>query len=231
MKKSILVVDDDPRISDLLKEYLTQNNYLCTIVDSPSKCILELKKHKFDLILLDIILPEMDGFELCKKIRKNYDTPVIMLTSKSDVVDKIVGLEVGADDYVAKPFELRELLARITSVLRRTESTLKNQPVIKFKNLVIDSNKRTVYFNDAEFRLTSSEFELLLLFAQNNGNVLSREEIMSKTRGISWDSYNRSVDVMVSRLRNKLKSQLREKKELLVTVHSVGYMFYAEEDD
>ena len=231
MKKSVLVIDDDTKISSLLYEYLTQNNYLCTTVDSPSQSLSELKNHQFDLILLDIMLPEMDGFELCKKIRKKYDTPVIMLTSKSDVVDKIVGLEVGADDYVAKPFELRELLARIASVLRRTESRLKNQPVIKFKNLVIDSNKRTAYFKDSEFHLTSSEFELLLLFAQNNGNVLSREEIMTKTRGISWDSYNRSVDVMVSRLRNKLKSQLGEKKELLVTVHSVGYMFYAEEDE
>ena len=231
MKKSILVIDDDTKISNLLYEYLTQNNYLCTIVDSPSQSLSELQNHQYDLILLDIMLPEMDGFELCKKIRKNYDTPIIMLTSRSDVVDKIVGLEVGADDYIAKPFELRELLARISSVLRRTQSKLTGHPILKFKNLIIDSNKRTAYFKKEEFSLTSSEFELLLLFAQNNGNVLSREEIMKRTRGISWESFNRSVDVMVSRLRNKLKSQTGVKKELLKTVHSVGYMFYAEEDE
>jgi DNA-binding response OmpR family regulator len=174
------------------------------------------------------MLPEMDGFETCRLIRKDYDTPIIMLTARGEVTDKVVGLELGADDYLAKPFEPRELLARIQAVLRRNEIKLKKNDVIQFKNLDVDGNQRTAFVHGKNLELTSTEFELLYLFVKNNGKVLSRDEIMQNTKGISWMSFDRSVDVMVSRLRNKLKAAVNKKEQMIKTVHAVGYMFFAE---
>ena len=206
MNKSILIIDDDTKLNELLSEYLTNNGYICIVSETPSDAFTKLRKNNFDLIILDIMLPEMDGFEVCKLIRKEYDTPIIMLTARGEVTDKIVGLELGADDYLQKPFEPRELLARISSIVRRVEGKLKLSTNVKFKNLMIDVNKRTAFINEKDIELTTAEFELLFLFAKNNGKVLSRDDLMKNTRGISWESYNRSVDVMVSRLRSKLKN-------------------------
>jgi two-component system, OmpR family, phosphate regulon response regulator OmpR len=230
MNKSILIIDDDTKLNELLSEYLTKNGYNCEKSEAPSDAFTKIKKNDFDVIILDIMLPEMDGFEVCKIIRKDYDTPIIMLTARGEVTDKIIGLELGADDYLPKPFEPRELLARITSIMRRIDGKLKLSTQIKFKNLIIDINKRTAFINEKDVELTTAEFELLTLFAKNNGKVLSRDELMKNTRGISWESYNRSVDVMVSRLRSKLKSLSPKKEDYIKTVHSVGYMFFAEEE-
>lgn len=230
MNKSILIIDDDTKLNELLSEYLTKSGYNCATSESPSDAFSKIKKNDFDVIILDIMLPEMDGFEVCKVIRKEYDTPIIMLTARGEVTDKIIGLELGADDYLPKPFEPRELLARISSIIRRVEGKLKFVSQIKFKNLTIDVNKRAGYINNVDIELTTAEFELLFLFAKNNGKVLSRDDLMKNTRGISWESYNRSVDVMVSRLRSKLKSFSPKKEELIKTVHSIGYMFFAEEE-
>lgn len=230
MNKTILIIDDDTKLDELLSEYLTNNGYICFVSETPSDAFTKLKKNNFDLIILDIMLPEMDGFEVCKNIRKEYDTPIIMLTARGEVTDKIVGLELGADDYLQKPFEPRELLARISSIVRRVEGKLKLSANVKFKNLTIDINKRTAFINEKDVELTTAEFELLLLFAKNNGKVLSRDDLMKNTRGISWESYNRSVDVMVSRLRSKLKNFSPKKEDYIKTVHSVGYMFFAEEE-
>jgi DNA-binding response OmpR family regulator len=229
MPKSILIIDDDLKIIELLSEYLENNNYICTAAEVPSAGIAKLKNQHFDLIILDVMMPEMNGFEVCQIIRKDYDIPIIMLTSRADVTDKVVGLEMGADDYIAKPFELRELLARIGTILRRADGKIRNHQVLKFRNLVIDSNKRTAFYKNKDVKLSSTEFDLLLLFAANNGKVLSREDIMKNTRGISWESFDRSVDVMVSRLRNKFKLVVKDQKDLIKTVHSVGYIFYTEE--
>ncbi|MBI5403669.1 MAG: response regulator transcription factor [Ignavibacteriae bacterium] len=230
MNKSILIIDDDTKLNALLSEYLTNNGYSCTASELPSDALSKIKKNNFDLIILDVMLPEMDGFEVCKTIRKEYDIPIIMLTARGGVTDKIVGLELGADDYLPKPFEPRELIARITSVMRRVEGKLKLSSLIKFKNLSIDVSKRAAYIDNKDIELTTAEFELLYLFAKHNGKVLSRDDLMKNTRGISWESYNRSVDVMVSRLRSKLKSFSPKKEDYIKTVHSVGYMFFAEEE-
>lgn len=230
MNKSILIIDDDTKLNELLSEYLTNNGYICIVSETPSDAFTKLRKNNFDLIILDIMLPEMDGFEVCKLIRKEYDTPIIMLTARGEVTDKIVGLELGADDYLQKPFEPRELLARISSIVRRVEGKLKLSTNVKFKNLMIDVNKRTAFINEKDIELTTAEFELLFLFAKNNGKVLSRDDLMKNTRGISWESYNRSVDVMVSRLRSKLKNFSPKREDYIKTVHSVGYMFFAEEE-
>ncbi|HJY64030.1 MAG TPA: response regulator transcription factor [Ignavibacteria bacterium] len=226
MAKSILTIDDDSKLNSLITEYLEKNGFKSTTVENPKDGIVKLKNHHYDLLILDIMLPEMDGFETCKQIRKESDIPIIMLTARGEVTDKIVGLELGADDYLAKPFEPRELLARIQSVLRRTEPKLKSNELIKLKNFVLDPNKRTAMYNNKDMELTSTEYELLLLFVKHNGKVLSRDEIMQNTRGISWMSFDRSVDVMVSRLRNKFKSLGKSKEQIIKTVHSVGYMFF-----
>jgi DNA-binding response OmpR family regulator len=230
MSKSILVIDDDERLNELLKEYLGKYNFIVAASETPNEGLVKIRNNHYDLIILDIMLPEMDGFETCKLIRKEYETPIIMLTARGEVTDKVVGLELGADDYLPKPFEPRELLARIQSVLRRYENKYKKNEVIKFKHLFIDPNKRTAVYFNKDLELTSTEFELLMLFVKHNGKVISRDEIMQNTRGISWMSYDRSVDVMVSRLRNKFKSIHSQKEQVIKTIHSVGYMFFAEEE-
>jgi DNA-binding response OmpR family regulator len=158
-----------------------------------------------------------------------------MLTARGEVTDKIVGLELGADDYLAKPFEPRELLARIQSVLRRLEQRFKKNEMLKFNSpageIIVDPNKRTALLNKKDLELTSTEFDLLMLFVKHNGKVLSRDEIMQNTRGISWMSFDRSVDVMVSRLRNKLKHKNNKKDQIIKTVHTIGYMFFAEVEE
>lgn len=229
MSKSILIIDDDTKLNDLLAEYLGKNGLKTTSVEVPSDGLVKLKNNHYDLIILDVMLPEMDGFETMKQIRKDYDTPIVMLTARGEVTDKVVGLELGADDYLPKPFEPRELLARIQSVLRRSEIKLKKNENITLKNLKVDQNKRAAYYNGKDMELTSTEYELLLLFVSHNGKVLSRDEIMQNTRGISWMSFDRSVDVMVSRLRNKFKSLGNKSDKVIKTVHSVGYMFFLDE--
>lgn len=226
MSKSILIIDDDSKLNDLLREYLGKNNFKTVSVENSADGLVKLKNQHYDLIILDVMLPGMDGFETVKQIRKDYETPVVMLTARGEVTDKVVGLELGADDYLPKPFEPRELLARIQSVLRRSEIKLKKNEMIKLKNLVVDPNKRAALYNNKDMELTSTEYELLLLFVKSNGKVLSRDEIMLNTRGISWMSFDRSVDVMVSRLRNKFKSLGNKKEQVIKTVHSIGYMFF-----
>jgi DNA-binding response OmpR family regulator len=230
MSKTILVIDDDDKLNELLEEYLGKYNYKVSTAETPAEGFTKLKLNHFDLIILDVMLPEMDGFEVCKQIRKEYETPIVMLTARGEITDKIVGLELGADDYLPKPFEPRELLARIQSVLRRYEMKFKKNEIIKFKHLIIDPNKRTAVYYNKDLELTSTEFELLMLFVKHNGKVLSRDEIMQNTRGISWMSYDRSVDVMVSRLRNKFKNIHSSKEQVIKTVHTVGYMFFTEEE-
>jgi DNA-binding response OmpR family regulator len=222
--KKLLIIDDDVKLLELLKEYFEKNNFECDTAELPSEGMKKIGKNSYDLIILDVMLPEMDGFEVCKQIRKQNNVPILMLTAKGETTDRVVGLEIGADDYVSKPFEPRELLARINAIIRRNERSYRTDEVIEFRNLKIDCNKREVIFRNQPLELTSTEYELLLLFAKNNGKVLSRDFMLQNTRGISWQSYDRSIDVLVSRLRTKLSGDSKE--EYIKTIHSVGYMFY-----
>lgn len=226
--KKILLIDDDEKLTDLLKDYLSKYNFSSHSSDNPVNALNHLKNNLYDLIVLDIMLPEMDGFETLKEIRKTSSIPVIMLTARGETTDKIVGLELGADDYIAKPFEPRELVARMQSVFRRTDGSLNEDELISFKDLQINPMNRTVNLSDNNIELTSTEFDILMLFAKNNGKVLSRDFLMQKTKGASWQYYDRSIDVMVSRLRNKLK---QKNFRLIKTVQSVGYIFYAEKEE
>lgn len=226
--KKILLIDDDEKLTDLLKDYLSKYNFSSHSSDNPVNALNHLKNNSYDLIVLDIMLPEMDGFETLKEIRKTSSIPVIMLTARGETTDKIVGLELGADDYIAKPFEPRELVARMQSVFRRTDGSLNEDELISFKDLLINPMNRTVELSGKNIELTSTEFDILMLFAKNNGKVLSRDFLMQKTKGASWQYYDRSIDVMVSRLRNKLK---QKNFRLIKTVQSVGYIFYAEKEE
>lgn len=226
--KNIIVIDDDNKLTDLLKDYLKKYNYAVVSYDNPVDALSHLKNNSYDLMILDFMLPEMDGFETLKELRKTNDIPVIMLTARGETTDKIVGLELGADDYVSKPFEPRELVARIQSVFRRSDGKLNTETKINFKDLIVNESNRTVKLNKKDVELTSTEFELLLMFSKNNGKVMSRDSLMQKMKGTTWQYFDRSIDVMVSRLRNKLKCK---NCQFIKTVQSIGYIFYAEPDE
>ena len=220
----ILIIDDDVKLTDLISEFLTTFNYETKVFHNPIKGIEYLESNDIELIILDIMLPEIDGFQALRMIREKHVVPVIMLTARGEVTDKIVGLDLGADDYLSKPFEPRELLARIQSILRRTASPTSLVDFIEYENLFIDKLKQEVTLKGEA--LNFSEYEALLLFAENPGKILNREYMVENLRGITWQSYDRSVDVLVSRLRNKLGETPTE-INFIKTIHGVGYKFVA----
>jgi len=223
---TILIIDDDKELTELLDEFLSEHKYKTLIFHNPLKAIDALSKQTPDMVLLDIMMPEMDGFQVLRKIRETMDLPVIMLTAKGEVADKVVGLELGADDYLAKPFEPRELLARIQSILRRVYSQNELVDILSFDNLSINKLKEEVVLDGNTVALSTSEFEALLLFANNSNKVLDREFLVENLRGITWQTYDRSVDVLVSRLRNKL-GETPARTRFIKTIHGVGYKFIA----
>ena len=222
----ILIIDDDQELTDLLVEFLSDFKYRTHVCHSPIKGLEYLGKNDVDLVLLDIMLPEMDGFQVLRKIRETSETPVMMLTAKGDVADKVVGLELGADDYLPKPYEPRELVARIQSILRRVAASKSMLDIIEFEGLLVDKIKEEIVLDSKVVNLSTSEFEALLLFVDNNNQVLDREFLVENLRGIRWQTYDRSVDVLVSRLRNKL-GETPTKTRFLKTIHGVGYKFVA----
>jgi DNA-binding response OmpR family regulator len=228
MKEKILVIDDDEKLNQLLKDYLCNYGYHVHTVAHPSDGLDIIRRECPDLIILDIMLPDMDGFKVCREIRKISNVPIIMLTARGDVTDRIVGLELGADDYLPKPFEPRELLARIQSILRR--SSLQPLSIIRFQGLEVDLEKHTVILFDKKIILTTMEFELLRLFIENPGKVLTRDCIMDSIRGLDWSTFDRSVDVLLSRLRQKLNDDPKDPKWIL-TVRSAGYKFIGDRDE
>ena len=229
MKKKILVIDDDAKLNRLLVEYLGNFGYTVLTETHPEDGLKLLKLEAPDLVILDIMLPDMDGFEVCRKIRKDSSIPVIMLTARGEVTDRIVGLELGADDYLPKPFEPRELVARIQTVLRRGREENKSE-VKRFGPLTVDFNKHTVNLNEKPVELTTAEFEILSLFIRKSAKVLNRDQILDHIRGIEWDAFNRSVDVLISRLRQKLEENPKQPR-FIKTIWGTGYMFIGEEQD
>ena len=214
-------------MSDLIKDFLEPHKYRVVCFNNPVVALSKINSQKPDLIILDITMPEMDGFQVLTKIREDSKTPVIMLTARGEVSDKIVGLELGADDYLAKPFEPRELLARIQSVFRRTQSPGQLVQVLSFEGLSINKLKQEVLLNKEVVVLSTTEYEALVLFAENPGRNLDRDFLVENLRGIRWQSYDRSIDVLVSRLRLKLGDS-PSKTSYIKTVHGVGYMFIGE---
>ena len=228
--ENILIIDDDTQLTELLIEFLSSYKYNVVAKHTPEKGLEYLEKKGADAIILDIMLPGMDGFQVLRKIRENSAIPVIMLTARGEVTDRIVGLELGADDYLPKPFEPRELLARIQSILRRTHSSAAIVENVHFKGLSIDKNKQEVLLDDKPISLSTTEYEALLLFVEHTGETLDREFLVENLRGISWQSYDRSVDVLVSRLRGKL-GETPNKTRFIKTIHGMGYKFIGEPKD
>ena len=228
MNESVLIIDDDRKLNNLLLDYLAQFSFRVSAVTSPREGLCQIKQNEPDAVILDIMLPEMDGFETCKEIRKISSVPILMLTARGDVTDRILGLEIGADDYLPKPFEPRELVARIKSVLRRGSAAAK-KPIKTFGPLIINSNTYSVALNGEKLDLTTAEFEMLNFLSENPTKVLDRDKILDGIRGIEWNSFNRSVDVLISRLRAKLGDDPKNPR-FLRTIRGAGYMFYGDDD-
>ncbi len=227
MKATILIIDDDAKLNQLLVEFLRDFGLKAVTATRPEEGLRKLKQEAPDLIILDVMLPGMSGFEVCKTIRQSCAVPIIMLTARGEVADKVVGLELGADDYLPKPFEPRELVARIQSVLRRAHGLDKAQ-IRRFGRLEIDFPKRVVKLDGVVVDLTTNEFAALALLVRNRGKVLSRDQILDELRGIECDAFNRSVDITMSRLRHKLSDDPKN-PSFIKTVWGTGYVFIGDE--
>ena len=225
MNEHILIIDDDIKLTQLIKTFLEKHNYKITINNNSTEGFELFQKNKnFDLIILDITMPGLDGFQILRKIRETSTIPIIMLTARGEVSDKVIGLESGADDYMPKPFEPEELIARIQSIMRRIKNVESMIDQLEFEHLQIDKLKQEIKLNGEILALSTTEFEALLVFAENAGQILNRDFLVERLRGISWQSYDRSIDVLVSRLRNKL-NKLDPETEYIKTIHGVGYKF------
>lgn len=224
----ILLIDDDEKLGELLRAYFQRFDMQVDVALRPSDGLARLARDKPDLVILDVMLPEQDGFEVCRTIRRTSSVPVVMLTARGEVTDRIVGLEIGADDYVPKPFEPRELVARVQNVLRRGRARQTDDNVLRFAGLAVDTDRRTVELDGEPLELTTMEYQLLRLFAANPGRTFNRDEILNELRGIDAQLFSRSVDILVSRLRQKLKDTSRQPR-FIKTVWGTGYAFVAPE--
>jgi DNA-binding response OmpR family regulator len=229
MASTILIIDDDEKLNRLLTDFLSEFGFKTLTAAHPEDGLKKLSRKSPDLVILDVMLPGMDGFEVCKTIRQHSSVPIIMLTARGELMDKVVGLELGADDYLPKPFEPRELVARIHSVLRRTPKNDKTQPQ-SFDRLKIDYSRHTVKLDEKIVDLTTNEFAALTLLTGNPGKVFNRDEILQELRGIDCDAFNRSVDITMSRLRQKLNDDPKN-PTFIKTVWGTGYVFIGSQDE
>ncbi len=219
----ILIIDDDERLNLLLKRFLRDFGFATIAAAHPREGLKLLRRKSPDLVILDVMLPEMDGFSVCKAIRAETAVPIIMLTARGEVADKVIGLELGADDYLAKPFEPRELVARIHAVLRRRAPSPGASKAV-FGELEIDFERRQARLQGRPIELTTNEFAALALLVRHAGKVLSRDQILQELRGIDCDAFNRSVDITVSRIRQKLGDD-PQSPAYIKTVWGTGYLF------
>jgi DNA-binding response OmpR family regulator len=225
--RRILLVEDERTIRDAVVAYLEREGYWVTSAPDGQAALDEFEKHKFDLVVLDLMLPKVPGEEVCRRIRDNSDVPIIMLTAKGEDVDRIVGLEMGADDYLVKPFSPRELVARVRALLRRAHVTSEPQrDRLVFGELEIDVAGHKAFLAEEELDLTASEFKLLTTLARYPGRVYSRMELVEKVLGYDFEGYERTIDSHVKNLRAKLNDDPRE-PTFIYTVHGVGYRFEA----
>lgn len=224
----ILIVEDDERLATLTREYLENNGLQVTIEGDGGKAVERILSERPDLVVLDLMLPGEDGVSICRRVRSQYQGQILMLTARTDDLDEVLGLEMGADDYVAKPVRPRVLLARIRALLRRGSVQPKDSPEagnsLRFGALVVDNARREAWLDNQCIDLTSAEFDLLWLLCSNAGRVLSREEIFAQLRGIEYDGQDRSIDVRVSRIRPKIGDDPMHPR-LIKTVRSKGYLF------
>src|SRR5262245_17257697 len=224
----VLLIGDDQDLNTLLARYLGRFNFDVRATVDPREGLRALDSNPPDIVILDVMLPEIDGFAVCRKVRERSRVPIVMLTARGDVGDRIVGLELGADDYVSKPFEPRELMARLDAVLRRTAQIREEH--VRVGSLDVNWTTSLAWLNGRALSLTPAEFELLGVFVRNCGRVLSRDRILDETHGIDLDAYDRSIDVLVSRLRQKLGDDPKRPR-FIRTVRGTGYRFTGDSDE
>ncbi|MNZ66183.1 Transcriptional regulatory protein OmpR [compost metagenome] len=227
----ILIVEDDQRLAELTQDYLESNGLEVSVESNGAAAVERILAERPDLVVLDLMLPGEDGLSICRRIRPDYDGPILMLTARTDDMDQVQGLEMGADDYVCKPVRPRLLLARIRALLRRKEAVEPGAATsgkrLAFGRLVIDNAMREAWLDEQTIELTSAEFDLLWLLASNAGRILSREEIFNSLRGIEYDGQDRSIDVRISRIRPKIGDDPMHPRQIK-TVRSKGYLFVGE---
>jgi two-component system alkaline phosphatase synthesis response regulator PhoP len=224
---TILVVDDEKRIAHLVRDYLENAGFRAVVAYDGKTAMAQFRHEQPDLIVLDLNLPGMDGLDVARAVRKERNTPIIMLTARVEEMDRIIGLELGADDYVSKPFSPRELVARVRAVLRRAGGKEPAAPLLRASDLVIDTEKRLVTRNGEAVDLTTTEFHLLVALARSPGRVFSRMELLDRVQGEAFEGYERTVDVHVKNLRKKIEPDPRHPAYIL-TVYGAGYRFAEE---
>ena len=228
MTPPILLIEDDRRLAEMLSEYLGEAGFSVSVAGDGRTGLARLAAEPYDALVLDLTLPDMDGLEVCRQLRAFSDVPVLMLTARGDAMDRVVGLEIGADDYLPKPFEPRELLARLRAILRRRDRT-RSSSVLRFGRLEIDRDARCVRVDGAERALTGHQFTLLVALAERAGRVLSRDTLMDLVKGEALEAFDRSIDVHVSRIRAAIEDDPKRPRRLL-TVRGAGYVFARQQD-
>lgn len=224
MKYSVLLVDDDEKLVQLLKSYFEKEGFIIYTAYDGVTAIQIVREKNPSIMILDIMLPEMDGWDVCRKIRKDNEVPIIMLTARDEETDRLIGLEIGADDYVTKPFSPKEVVARAKVILRRINRVAVQKPAFHIGNLYIDFEKHQVSKNAELIDITATEFKILELFATHAGRVFTRLQIVEQTQGDSFEGYDRTIDVHIKNLRRKLEDHPKEPRYIL-TVYGVGYKF------
>lgn len=222
MSQLILVVDDEPKVARLARDYLEKNGFRVVTAGDGQSALTIARREKPDLIILDLMLPQLDGREVCRILRRESDVPIIMLTALSEEIDQVTGLEIGADDYISKPFSVRALVARVRALLRRTRGDVKSPSIIRIAGLEVDSEKYSITFNGNPIKLTPNEFKLLYSLASRPGQTLTREQLLDDLHGAA-SSIDRSVDSHIKNLRKKLESAAGE--SMIETVYGIGYRF------
>lgn len=228
MSKQILLIEDDARLGAMVRDYLETSGFRVQHAMTGQEGLMFHDTNPVDAMVLDLMLPDMDGLDICRKVRAKSATPILMLTARGDAMDRIVGLELGADDYLPKPFEPRELLARLNAILRRGAGDAPAD-ILRFGSLEIDLGARAVRLNDEMCALTGHQFDLLLTLAEHAGRVMSRDQIMDLMRGDSLEAFDRSIDVHISRIRQAIEDDPKHPRRI-ITVRGAGYVFAKVQD-
>ena len=224
--KTILVVDDEPKIVQIARDYLQHSGFAVLTASDGKEALSTFRAHQPDLIVLDLGLPELDGLDVTRAIRKDSSTPIIMLTARGEETDKLIGLELGSDDYIVKPFSPKELVARVRAVLRRseTQSSQTNKDLLRVADVSIDLPRMSVTVAETPIELTHTEFQLLTTLAQQPGRLFTRAQLLDAVRGVAFESYERAIDAHIKNIRRKMEPDPREPRYIL-TVYGVGYKF------
>ena len=230
MAERILMIDDDNRLAGMVQDYLGGAGFRVSVAGTGREGEALLKRETFDAVILDLMLPDADGLDLCRKLRASSDVPILMLTARGEPLDRVVGLELGADDYLAKPFEPRELQARLRAILRRKGSGgTAPAEILRFGRLEIDKGARVVRIDGEERTITSYQFAILLVLAERAGRVLSRDALMDVLKGEKLEAFDRSVDVHISRIRAAIEDDPKKPRRIL-TLRGTGYVFAKDQD-